>query len=83
MPSLERTAYPRFGRVITAQELERASHQESGRDRPFALSRIRRTSGRCPPTGVFLNFGASWEEAGEVRREREAVQILLGRTSGA
>ncbi len=24
MPSLERTAYPRFGRVITAQELERA-----------------------------------------------------------
>jgi Domain of unknown function (DUF4158) len=24
MPSLERTAYPRFARVITAQELERA-----------------------------------------------------------
>jgi hypothetical protein len=31
----------------------------------------------------FLTFGASWQEAGEVRRVREVVQILLDHTSAA
>jgi hypothetical protein len=31
----------------------------------------------------FLKFGASCREAGELRREHEAVRILLDRTSAA
>lgn len=40
MPSLERTAYPRFGRVITSRELE-SVYTPSGEERAWAASKVR------------------------------------------
>jgi hypothetical protein len=40
MPSLERTAYPRFGRVITSRELESA-YTPSEEERAWAKSKTR------------------------------------------
>ena len=45
MPSLERTAYPRFGRVITALELER-SYTPTDEEIAWVRSMVRTTNHR-------------------------------------